>query len=172
MPTAKYPNPRNEAAYLTQIVARTKSLPGVEAAGIVTNLPFAGNSVSGTAVIDGRVDSVEGVSKQLVAGDYFRAMGVPLASGRFLDDRDTADAPPVAVVDRLFVRQFLGNENPIGKRIDFMWGGRGLREIVGVVGEMRELAISSPANPTRDQAVVSRMPMLYARDNPALLVCR
>jgi len=146
--TARYPNPRNEVAYLTQIVARTKSLPGVEAAGIVTNLPFAGNTVSGTAVIDGRVDSVEGVSKQLVAGDYFRAMRVPLISGRFLDDRDTADSPPVAVVDRLFVRQFLGNENPIGKRIDFMWGGRGLREIVGVVGEMRELAISSPANPT------------------------
>src|SRR5207302_1083056 len=75
--TARYPNPHNEVAYLTEIVARTKSLPGVEAAGIVTNLPFAGNSVSGSAVIDGRVDTVEGVSKQLVAGDYFRAMRIP-----------------------------------------------------------------------------------------------
>jgi putative ABC transport system permease protein len=158
--TARYPNPQDEIAYLTQILARTRSLPGVDAAGMVTNLPFAGNSVSGTAVIEGRADSVEGVSKQLVAGDYFRAMRIALVSGRFLDERDTADSPSVAVVDRLFVRQFLGNENPIGKRIDFMWGGRGFREIVGVVGETREFAISSPANPTMYVPIAQR-PKLF-----------
>jgi len=87
-------------------------------------------------------------------------MSLLLIYGRIVDDRVTADFPPVAVVGRLLVRQFLGSENPIGTRLDFMWGGRGLREIVGVVGETREFAISAPANPTM-YVPIAQKPQLF-----------
>ncbi len=147
----KYPNPKKEITYLNQIVQNTKNLPGIDAVGFVTNLPFSGDTVSGDFLIEG-VDfdpsNMNHASKQFVVGDYFRSMHMPLIKGRYLNESDTAESRPVVVVDQGFVRHYFPNQDPIGKHIDVGWGKRFWSEIVGVVGDARELAITDSPIPT------------------------
>jgi predicted permease len=75
-----------------------------------------------------------------VSANYFDVMGVPLLKGRAFDDRDRADAPPVAVVSQSLAQRYFPGEDPVGRRIQFgnMDGDRRLLEVVGVVGDVRE----------------------------------
>ncbi|MGZ4898173.1 MAG: FtsX-like permease family protein, partial [Candidatus Angelobacter sp.] len=146
-----YTDNRTEAVYLDQIVERTKVLPGVEAAGLVTNLPFSGDAMSGNVFVDGippDMDNPAIASKQFVGGDYFKAMHIPLIKGRYINERDTATTPGVVVVDQAFVKLYMQGIEPIGHRMDMSWGNPGLREIVGVVGNIHEMALASPPTPT------------------------
>jgi putative ABC transport system permease protein len=151
VPSGKYSDPKREINYLNQIVENAKNLPGVESVGFVTNLPFSGNAVSGDFLIQG-VDfdpaNLSNASKQFVVGDYFRAMHMTLVKGRLLDNLDTAQSRPVVVVDQGFVRHYFPNEDAIGKRIDVGWGTRRWSEIVGVVGDAREFAMTAAPIPT------------------------
>lgn len=151
VPSGKYTDPKREINYLNQIVQNTKNLPGVESVGFVTNLPFSGNAVSGDFLIQGVAfdpANLSNASKQFVIGDYFRAMHVTLVKGRFLDNSDTAQARPVVVVDQGFARRYFPNEDPLGKRVDVGWGTRRWSEIVGVVGDAREFAMTAAPIPT------------------------
>jgi putative ABC transport system permease protein len=147
----KYPDPKREIAYLEQIVRNTKNLPGVESVGFISNLPFSGNAVSGDFLIQGVAfdpNNLSNASKEFVVGDYFRAMHLPLIKGRLISESDTAESRPVVVVDQGFARQYFPNQEAVGKRIDVGWGKRGWSEIVGVVGEAREFAMTSAPIPT------------------------
>jgi putative ABC transport system permease protein len=93
-------------------------------------------------------DSPSDASKQFVVGDYFSAMHIPLIRGRLLDYTDTGESRRVVVVDQSFVRQYFAHEDPIGKHVDVGWGKRGWSEIVGVVGEAREFAMTANPVPT------------------------
>lgn len=147
----KYAEPKREINYLNQIVENTKNLPGVESVGFITNLPFSGDAMSGDFLIEGvTVDpaNLSNASKQFVGGDYFNAMHMTLIRGRFLNYTDTTESRPVVVVDQGFGRRYFPQEDPIGKHIDVGWGKRGWSEIVGVVGEAREFAMTADPIPT------------------------
>ena len=147
----KYAEPKREINYLNQIVESIRNLPGVESVGFITNLPFSGDAMSGDFLIQGvAIDpaNVSAASKQFVVGDYFSAMHMQLIRGRFLNSTDTNESRPVVVVDEGFVRQYFPQEEPIGKHIDVGWGKRGWSEIVGVVGEAREFAMTANPTPT------------------------
>src|SRR5258708_5752736 len=92
--------------------------------------------------------NVAAASKKFVVGDYFSATHMQLIRGRFLNSTDTNESRPVVVVDQGFVRQYFPQEDPIGKHIDVGWGKRGWSEIVGVVGEAREFAMTADPIPT------------------------
>lgn len=144
----RYSDPRKYIAYLDQILQQTERLPGVKEAGWASCLPVSGTCISGDFEIQGAdpQNMIMG-SKQLVAGNYFRAMHVRLLGGRLFGAHDNIDSAPVAIIDQAFARQYFGTENPIGKHINFSWGGDAWAEIVGVVGEVKE-ATDAPANPT------------------------
>jgi predicted permease len=76
------------------------------------------------------------VDMDLVSDNYFKTMGTSLLAGRDFNDRDTASAPRVAIVNEQFARKILGTENPIGRtyRID-VYKGDTLHDfqIVGLV---------------------------------------
>lgn len=76
---------------------------------------------------------------RVVAGDYYRAMGIPLLSGRTFDSHDTESSPNVFIINDELARRHFPGEDPIGKRISFDWGDMVQGEIVGVVGSIREL---------------------------------
>ena len=146
----RYADPQKYIAYVNAILERTRALPGVKAAGWASCLPVSGSCITGDFEIEGRPSNSENMimgAKQLVGGDYFRAMQVRLLSGRFFNEHDKTDSPAVAIVDQAFAAQYFGHENPIGKHIDFGWGGNAFAEIVGVVGEVKE-SLAAPANPT------------------------
>jgi len=146
----RYADPQKYIAYMNAILDRARALPGVKAAGWATCLPVSGTCISGDFAIQGRPDDPQNMimgAKQLVGGDYFRAMHVRLLSGRLFNDHDKTDTAPVVIIDQLFAEQYFAHENPIGKHLNFSWGGDAWAEIVGVVGEVKE-SLAERANPT------------------------
>ncbi|MGB8128710.1 MAG: ABC transporter permease [Candidatus Angelobacter sp.] len=85
-----------------------------------------------------------------VSEGYFRSLGIPLLSGRLFDDRDTMDAPHVALISQSLAREKWPNENPIGRTIEFgnMDGDLRLLTVIGVVGDVREASLEKPPRPT------------------------
>jgi putative ABC transport system permease protein len=91
-----------------------------------------------------------------VSQDYFRTLRTPLLAGRDFNDRDAMNAPPVAVVNESFMKQFLNGANPIGRRIRIETGpGEPVRsyEIVGVTKDAKYRRLSDPFSPTVFTAV-------------------
>src|SRR4029453_9147448 len=86
---------------------------------------------------------------EVVAGDYFSTLKVPLLRGRTFNERDTKDSPRLLIMDQAMAEQYVPGENPIGKRIGVDAGndeeGWVMSEIVGVVGRMSFHAIDEMA---------------------------
>jgi putative ABC transport system permease protein len=87
----------------------------------------------------------------VIASDgYFKALNIPLLQGRMFDERDTVDAPHVAVISESLAREKWPGENPLGHSVEFgnMDGDLRLLTIVGVVGDVRDRALESAPVPT------------------------
>jgi len=82
-----------------------------------------------------------------VAGDYFKAMEIPLLRGRFFADADSEEAPRVFIINQALARRYWPEEDAIGKRITK--GGANPRwiTIVGVVGDIRHKGLDVEAKP-------------------------
>jgi predicted permease len=79
---------------------------------------------------------------------YFSAMKVPLISGRFFSETDTADVPWRVIVNQAFAKRYFPDEDPVGKRLRFTFNAREPeREIVGVVGNIAEDDLAVPLPP-------------------------
>jgi putative ABC transport system permease protein len=86
----------------------------------------------------------------MVGGDYFRALGIPLLAGRVFDERDRGEAPRVAVVNEAAARRYWPDGTPLGERIQLSvgWGGEDdFAEIVGVVGDVKLGGVTEPVQP-------------------------
>jgi len=96
------------------ILEQVRSIPLVESAATSTHVPLDGTSWS--LVV--RSGSAEGSSKfDWVSPGYFRTMQIPIIAGRDFTPRDTAQSPPVIIVNETLVRQYLGGGNPVGKTL-------------------------------------------------------
>src|SRR5579863_1421524 len=142
----------NRSDFYRHYFEKLRALPGVEAAGGSLILPMTDNSMHISfenpehplppgQLQDARFD--------LVSTNYFRTMNIPLLSGRDFSDADTVKAPPVMIISRGFAKKFLHTENVIGKRLKPEAGNDGpvMREIVGVVGDVRHGATSRDLDP-------------------------
>ena len=133
---------RDSEAFSTFLVAveeRLGALPGVRAAGTVTNLPLSLESWSGNPQIEGR-ENLGGqrgvvVDWELTSPSYFEAIGIPVQRGRDFDERDRVDAPPVAVINETMARRMWPDGDPVGARIS---GGGPLRTVIGVVADVKQ----------------------------------
>ena len=86
---------------------------------------------------------------QNISPDYFRVMQIPLISGRDFTARDDQTAPPVLIINEALARLYFPGENPIGKHIrpSFSMGEFVMREIVGVVGDIKHGGLQAEAQP-------------------------
>jgi predicted permease len=98
----------------------------------------------GPITVEGRVpppgEKFINVDQRFAGGDYFRAMGIPLAGGRLFDAHDTRDTARVVVVDTFMAEQLWPGEDAVGKRIRL--GGSDSTSpwmtVVGVVGRIKQ----------------------------------
>jgi putative ABC transport system permease protein len=136
----KYSDAAQVNAFYIEAVKRIEALPGVEAAGVVSNLPFGGDmDTSGFHVEEKPLaNPAESPSAERysVSPDYLRAMGVPLLRGRGFTEQDNANAPLVALINRTAARRIWPDEDPLGKRIRLGSVTSPLRIVVGVVGDV------------------------------------
>ncbi len=119
------------------MVDRFHAIPGVLKVGLATYTPMESNNWGSGVKVQGEPDLNKGASWVKCTPEYFDSVGTHLVLGRGFGSQDTLNAPPVAVVNQEFAKQFFGNRNPIGHRFGFSGPGRagmdGAHEIVGVV---------------------------------------
>jgi macrolide transport system ATP-binding/permease protein len=133
---AGYKTTEVELLYQT-IVDRFHTIPGVLKVGLSTYTPMEANDWNSGVKVQGDPNLHKTASWVKATPEYFDAVGTHLVMGRGFMPQDTMNAPPVAIVNQEFVRQFFGNRNPIGHRFGFddplHPGSDGAHEIVGVV---------------------------------------
>jgi predicted permease len=157
-----------------ELWTRIGRLPGVQAVGGVSALPLSQMFSWGPITVEGRPqqpgEAFINVDQRIAAGDYFRAMEIPLLKGRLFTSQDTRTNPRVVVIDQAMAQQLWPNENPLGKRIRF--GGIDANAaapwlaVVGVVGSIKQytldgdsriaLYLANEQSPSRTMNVVLR----------------
>jgi predicted permease len=149
VPGARYPAGPVLAGVYDRIVERVSALPGVESVSVVDWLPVSGFGASAGFRVTGNPETSRSALAELrvVGNDYFATMGVPVVAGRVFDRRDVGGAPSVVVVNQAFVRAHVGAANPIGRHLTVERGAPYDVEIIGVVGDVRELALRIAAGP-------------------------
>lgn len=148
LPGRKYPNSDHHLAFFSQLVERTSALPGVVAAGLTQSLPIQGDYLLGFN-IQGRPPAPPGEDKSTnyyaVTPGYFKAMGIPLLRGRLFTEQDNNNAARVAIINETMARQYFPDEDPIGKGISVTQGPERFREIVGIVGDVKQYGPAQPS---------------------------
>ncbi|MGC2448309.1 MAG: ABC transporter permease [Candidatus Sulfotelmatobacter sp.] len=142
------------AEFCRQVLDHVRNIPGVEGVALVDWLPlletaqpaFPGFTISGQGVSAGTEKPK--LMRQAVSSDYFRLMGIPLLRGRGVTEQDTESSAWVVVINQTMARKFWQNEDPIGRTITFDDSPQEKpRLIVGVVGNVKQFALTQPAQP-------------------------
>ncbi len=145
----RYSDTAQVRAFYSEVIDRIKALPGVEAVGLVSNLPFGANyDLSGFHIEEKPLaNPAEAPSAERygVSPDYLRAMGIPLLRGRGFTEQDVANAPFVALINRTAAQRLWPNEDPIGMRIRLGSVDDPIRSIVGVVGDVNHYNLETAA---------------------------
>jgi putative ABC transport system permease protein len=137
LPAARYDSTAR-ARFYDAFAARLETLRGVRAAGAISKLPAAGQyhqwrtqAITGPLAHAPRGDV--DAENRVIAGDYFRAVGIPLLAGREFDGRDAAGVSDRVIVNARLARLLYPGVDAIGQRLKA--GGRDA-EIIGVVGDV------------------------------------
>ncbi|HEY0368651.1 MAG TPA: ABC transporter permease [Chthoniobacterales bacterium] len=154
LPDVAYPKNEQVIAFYDQFLERVRAQPGVESASVIMPLPLSGSNMV-TSFDNADHPLPEGQRPdspvRMIATDYFRTMGIPLRQGRVFDERDKLDSAPVVIVNERFAQKFFPGENVIGKRIAPGFsaddGPSKMREIVGVVGNVKHLSLRKDDSP-------------------------
>ena len=148
----KYDTDRKTIDFFKQAVSQLRTLPGVEAVGAISFLPFNG-PYSGTSIdIEGHPKLPPGqtLSTGVCVTDvnYFTAMKIPLKQGRLFTEQEATEERHVVVVNEAFVRKKLPGENPIGKHVTIDMKDKNLpSEIIGVVADSKHATLESEPEP-------------------------
>jgi putative ABC transport system permease protein len=148
--------PARVAAFASGVEERLRALPGVEDVGLVFGLPLSGLSFSiSVYALDGRtLTSAEqerlGAQIRFVTPGYFPTIGMTVLRGRGITPADGAGGRPVAVINETAARRLFGDDDPIGRHLEFgtrmgLGGDRLNGEIVGVVRDVKDVALGNPA---------------------------
>jgi putative ABC transport system permease protein len=163
LPSTRYPNDAERRAFWARLIDRARAIPGVTAAGLTSNVPFNGMVGSGSYSIVGYTppqnDAQPHGRQEVVGGDYFRAMGIPLIEGRLFSDADTAESPRVVVIDQLLVNRYFKDRSPIGQQIRRGGPTSPAFTIVGVVGTINTIDLGQPVTKERIYYPVSQQPI-------------
>ena len=128
---------RDAAAFHTlidQSLAAVRQIPGVEEAAVGLSVPYERGLNDGVKAVDGKLAGKDwGSSLAYVTPEYFRALRIPILSGRDISESDTPSSLPVAVVNVDFAHEFFNDANPLGRHIQT---SKRIYTIVGVAGNV------------------------------------
>ena len=146
LPNSRYKGPAVTNFY-KQLAERLRAVPGVEAAGTSYSLPMSSVALAwGPITIEGYVpkNSADFImsNERFVSPGYFPALGVPLVSGRYFDERDVKGAAETVIVNENLAQRFWPNQDPLGKRLQRA-DKQTWRTVVGVVRDSREFSFDS-----------------------------
>jgi putative ABC transport system permease protein len=151
LPREKYKEKGLRDNFYQQVLQRVEHLPGVVSAGYSTSVPLLWKGGTSGFFPEGTKTPIPGMSydanhRQVSAG-YLKTMNIPLRQGRYFDNHDNAQSMPVAIINETMARQYWPGENALGRR--FKVGDpddpeRPWTQIVGIVGDIRQMGIDEP----------------------------
>jgi predicted permease len=138
---AKFSEPWQQIKFFELVLQRVRALPGVEGAGVIDDIPLDNSGSHQPIAIEGQpvvamADQPE-VDVRLISPGYFGAMHIPVERGRDFNDQDVAGRPATVLVSQSMAQRFWPGENPIGKRLTLTFSPEQVREVVGVVGDVK-----------------------------------
>src|ERR1700690_3190911 len=141
-PSTRFPTPLQQSNFFNDVLQRIRALPGVESAGVIDTLPLTGGGSTQPIASEGRpvqqmADQPE-VAIRTISPGYIGALLIPLLRGRNFNDADTAGRPAAILISESMARRFWPNENPIGKHLTTTFFPDASREIVGIVGDVKD----------------------------------
>src|SRR6266850_1843050 len=153
----KYADPPQITQFWQQFLEKVQTLPGVKAAGITMSLPPNLLAITNPFTVEGqgydRNHPLQLAEEMTVSPDYFRSLGIPLMKGRFFSPSDRVESakdPMIVIINQTMAKQYFGNKDPIGSRIqtgdpdpNSPW-----ETIVGVVGDVKYSGLDSGPGPT------------------------
>jgi macrolide transport system ATP-binding/permease protein len=146
LPETTYAKDPQVVAVSRQILDRVATLPGVKSAGLTSVLPVSGNGNTDWIRIVGKPYNGEHneVNQREVSTDYFKTLQAKLIQGRFFTEDEDASRPHVVVINKALAKQYFPGEDPVGRKMgDTELSAKSLREIIGVVDDVKEGSLDS-----------------------------
>ncbi len=149
LPETRYPTDEKKTQFVKQVLERVRSLPGIDSAGTVSQLPLSGEGGNNIIQVEG--SNLPMMQRPLadirrVSPGYFRTLGIALKRGRVFAETD--EKHNVAVISSSAAAKLWPRQDAIGKR--FRMGGdeRPMLTVLGVVGDVKGASLNSPPSPT------------------------
>ncbi len=147
LPVARYSDPASPRAFVSSLLSRLQSEPGVESAAVVMGLPFTSdlNALTGFRH-EGQAEpdsaSMPTAGLRIVSPEYLGLMKIPVRAGRSFDNSDSATSPEVALINERTAQRYFAGQNPLGRQIRIAAtlsrdARNGPKTVVGVVGDVK-----------------------------------
>ena len=142
LPANRYSSPAGQINFFQDVLAHIRALPGIDSAGVIDSLPLSSDGGSHQPFsIEGRpvqqMSDQPEVDVRLISPGYLRAMHIPVLRGRNLTDADATGRPGAALISDSLARRFWPEEDPNGRHITLTFFPGIVREIVGIVGDVK-----------------------------------
>lgn len=137
-------------AFVSTLLAQASALPRVEATGAGYALPLGQGGFSRTMIPEGGETGEKespGIAGNVVQGDYFVAMGMPLVAGRAFGPDDRFDTQPVMMVNEALAATFWPGADPVGKRVRLGGPDNPWVTVIGVVADVRDESLDAEPQP-------------------------
>jgi putative ABC transport system permease protein len=154
LPQFQYTTPQQWTTFSNELLARLHAQSGFEDSALAAPLPmdrqgeatFAFSIVGDAPLPPGKSPTADYAT---VSPDYFRMMRIPLLRGRFFSEQDSPSSPKVAIISETLARRYFPNQDPLGRQMRFGFPPNSdvSREVVGVVGDVRDAALSRKPGP-------------------------
>jgi putative ABC transport system permease protein len=174
LPKARFSTPSQRLAFFRRLVTKTGGIAGVRAVAAVRFLPLSGVASVWSISIPGSVQkNLPAAFHHIISPDYFDVMGIPVVRGRRFDSHDDAGSRRVAILGEAAARRYFPNgEEPIGRSIRINDEDRADWEIIGVVGDVRNIRLDRVPRPqiyvSMEQSPTSSMMLVVSSDKDPL----
>ena len=153
LPLKQYPTQTSSEAFSHSVLERINTQPGFVAAGISNTLPATDTSPESTFTVDGEPTvgwKMKFAAFNVIDGDYFKSLGIPLIEGRTFTPDDRSSKPLVVIVSQSMAKHAWPAQDAIGKRMHAGNPKKGYpwATVVGVVADTK---LGSPDQPNVDQ---------------------
>ena len=151
-----YAKPEQKVVLYREIERRLSALPGVHSVGLATDLPLQCNCNTDWIRIVGKPFHGEHneVNQRAVSPAYLATLKARLIRGRLMTEDEDSSKPSVILINEAFARKYFPGENPIGQKIgNGALEPKSMREIIGIVGDIREGGLDNDIWPAEYQAI-------------------
>jgi putative ABC transport system permease protein len=141
VPADRFSSPSGQVNFFQEVLQRVRVLPDVDSGGVIDSLPLSDGGSHQPFSIEGHpvlpMSEQPEVDVRLISPGYLQTLHVPVIRGRDLSDADSAGRPGASLISDALARRFWPNEDPLGKHITLTFSPDIVREVVGIVGNVK-----------------------------------